>query len=90
MDFALDDVTRRCPTCKRRFGHLVGNQTLGDELFAENGGVAITRNSHLKESENASSSQGSSGTSGKLRPSVGTMSWRLDSRVRLAGHSDSW
>ncbi|CAK9028464.1 unnamed protein product [Durusdinium trenchii] len=40
---------RRCPTCKRRFGHLVGNQ-----------------------------------------PSIGTMSWQLDSRVRLAGHPDSF
>lgn len=25
-----------------------------------------------------------------LRPSVGTMSWRLDSRVRLAGHPAPW
>ncbi|CAJ1400626.1 unnamed protein product [Effrenium voratum] len=40
---------RRCPSCKRRFGHLVGNQ-----------------------------------------PSIGTMSWRLDSRVRLSGHPDSF
>jgi len=51
-DSCLDrwfEERRRCPTCKRRFGHLVGNQ-----------------------------------------PSVGTMSWRLDSRVRLAGHPDSF
>ncbi|CAE7798557.1 DTX3 [Symbiodinium sp. CCMP2592] len=43
------EESRRCPTCKRRFGHLVGNQ-----------------------------------------PGVGSMSWRLDSRLRLAGHPDSF
>ncbi|CAE7570917.1 DTX3 [Symbiodinium natans] len=43
------EESRRCPTCKRRFGHLVGNQ-----------------------------------------PGVGSMAWRLDSRVRLAGHPDSF
>jgi len=40
---------RRCPTCKRRFGHIVGGQ-----------------------------------------PRTGTMSWRLDSRLRLAGCPDSF
>jgi len=40
---------RRCPTCKRCFGHLVGDQ-----------------------------------------PDVGTMTWRLDSSVRLHGFPDSF